>query len=363
MEQFNKIMAYDSSALVFVGANITTSRYGKAPQSIWNTEGIPTGGIFHFLRTFFTDLKTYTGKDCAIVPAFESLTNYRKEIYPFYKGNRTTYRSIQGDEIDTNILKNLSIKAWYNEFDQQTRKRFALKESSGLQIKIIKALLEDVGVKTYSVDGCEADDILYMVAIYMNYYNTNCKITIRCDDHDLADTKGFNHNVRLQGVTSKSTIASVPVGELLNKIMGGCTSDNIPSLPNGVEKSVLYDAISQGVVNPFDIKNGFTVDPTPLYQLGLSEDFVNQVLRNIYLVTPTLVELPEIQSTVRENLDWDKMYIWLSTLAQAKFCKETLHKEIDRTLSEVRDKVEEIQSLISPCLRDYIYKENQAYLR
>ncbi len=128
--------------------------YGTSKANLRNSEGFPTGLLNSFAELIL-GLYKKNQKDY-IVFALESNNNFRKDIYPLYKANRVK----APDDI---------------------------KE----QIKVAISWIEQMGLKSISIDGYEADDIIASINKTMQK-EQNLQIRIISSDKDLNQLIGGN---------------------------------------------------------------------------------------------------------------------------------------------------------------------------
>lgn len=339
----NKIILYDTSALINVGAKAG----GVQNSKFWQSNGIPTGGLFRFMTALLKDLKNEDLSTTAIIACKDSSTSLRKNIYSNYKSNRDVLKS-SGLEPKCGI-KDLDLDTW-RSLPSGNRESIALKMSTILQTNLVDDILNDIGVTVLQGDGIEADDIIYsVVAAY-----PNTKIIIKADDHDLADCKLLNKNVVFSGCTTKSTINNVPVGELIRKVSHGCNSDCIPSISHIPETQIVLQAMSEGLLNPYEIKVGYNLSVQPLLNLNIPQGVAEIIARNIYLVYPFLCQV----NLKPQNIDIQKLYFWFSVFGFQKFSKNIFGKEIDKSTVAVSQKINEYKSLVPSYLSEYLYQGN-----
>lgn len=112
--------------------------------------GLCTGGIFGFIKTFCYLVNTYNTKD--IVVCHDKPPYHRKNIYPEYKADR-------------------------KKMDEDLWKAYVY------NCELVTEFLDIVGVPLVVKDGFEADDLIYLMI--KSYYKDFSRIIIATGDDDL----------------------------------------------------------------------------------------------------------------------------------------------------------------------------------
>lgn len=257
-----ELQIYDVSAFVYHG--VTASNFKDLFYYNY-----PVGGI-HALMRYVTP--ALADRD-QVVLAFDSRSNFRKELMPDYKSGRVPNKSVI-TQIDT----------LYEE-------------------------LSSCGFSCYRFDGFEGDDIIAWACTQNLSEFSN--ITIFGNDKDLL------HNIRdgVQFHSINSAVNSITVGNFehsiekgktipfntiaINKVLCGCTSDKIPAFTSedGYRGQQLFDVYIKALKAnniPFIYEN--TTNPALFLQimtkLGLVTDSdVTELQKRIKIIFPG--ECPE----------------------------------------------------------------------
>ncbi len=227
------IMIYDLSGIISTGA-FSSKRVGNFPsRKKWATkqEIIPTGGLFGFIGYLVNDMDYIINPDKTLIVCCDSKHNERKHYDPSYKKKRELRYSwdnngIKEDEFGDLYPSDLTLEDLIDS-DKNLLEKIALRASRNCQIQIAKDICEKSGIIVIERDGKEADDII--LSIVNKYKSPNNYISIRTDDEDMLVSKMINPNTNLLGIMNKN-INTKPIPTYFNKIVEGCTSDNVPSL-------------------------------------------------------------------------------------------------------------------------------------
>ena len=195
--------------ILIVDGNSLANRAFYAMPYLSDKKGRPSGAIFGFVNIL---VKLITEqKPTHIIVAFDhSRQTFRSEIYPEYKATR-----------------------------------HAMPDDLRAQMPVIKEMLSIMEIKTFEVDGIEADDIIGTIS-----RKTNINKILLTGDRDLLQLINDNTHVWLtkKGVTE---VKKMDEGELFNeyglepyqiielKALMGDTSDNIPGIKGVGEKTAL----------------------------------------------------------------------------------------------------------------------------
>jgi 5'-3' exonuclease len=137
-----KVMLVDGMALLFRGFFATSYR----GQFMLNPNGVPTNGIYGFLRYFIHAFQTF--KPTHVICCWDmGSKTFRTKMYDAYKGNR--------DEPPVELLP---------------------------QFDLIKDVVEAMGVPNVGLSGYEADDCIGTLA---RHYSEEAKVVILTGDQDI----------------------------------------------------------------------------------------------------------------------------------------------------------------------------------
>ena len=153
--------------------------------------------ILNSLRTYIKKFKSYG----QVVIACDNKKYWRRDVFPYYKGNRKKSRDDSGHD-------------WESIFACMNMVRQELKTYSPYKI--------------LDVDGAEADDI---IGTLVPIYARDQKILILSSDGDFLQLQQYGPNVKQYNPSQKKYIKSEnPILELKEKIIRGDKGDGIPNM-------------------------------------------------------------------------------------------------------------------------------------
>lgn len=277
---------YDVSAMIYAGA---LSSYSKN----WHKSYFPTGGLFKLFGYLFRDLKELgldnwnkpvdKNNKNNIILCFDSKINTRRNIFPWYKSNRSTNK---------NVVDRLKVNC---------------------QIQAAELICQELGIPMIKVDGYEADDFIY--SLVRKYKDEH--IIIRADDSDLESTLLFANNVYLNSVSGREQI-NMNQYEMGYKIAYGDVSDNIMPIDQAY-RSHVYET--------FKHKPELFLNPNigPQTFKGMYPDEVcKQIAVNTFLVTPKFINIGDIKQIDINKTD---MIDVLDALSFRKYLKSYFKTE------------------------------------
>jgi len=191
----------ESSPLILVDGSSYLFRAFHALPPLTNSKGMPTGAIYGVLNMLRKLVKDYTPTHIAVI--FDSKSkNFRHQMYPLYKANRTTMP---------------------NELQIQIQPLFNAIRALGLALVV--------------VEGVEADDVIGTLA--QQAQAQGMKVLISTGDKDLAQL--VNANVTLvntmsqqvldeAGVKTKFGVTPAQIVDYLS--LTGDAIDNVQGVPN-----------------------------------------------------------------------------------------------------------------------------------
>lgn len=191
-------------------------------------EMVGTGGMYGFISILKRVHQRYGGK---VIICWEGANNFRKVLYPEYKGNR---KPLTEEMIDL--------------FDDMRE-----------QEKRLKAILRCIGVEQYCGIECEADDVIGRLSLELS--KNKKMVGIYSGDSDLIQLvtdcvnviqpgfKGDKDRVfDVKKTKNRYSITPKQIADL--KALSGDSSDNIPGLKGVGEKTATKLIVSFG-----DIEN------------------------------------------------------------------------------------------------------------
>lgn len=235
-----------------------------------NGKEVRTGGLYGFLSMLIA-YKARFG--AAIEVCWEGENNFRKVLYPEYKANR--------------------------KIEKAAKPVFSLRDLVNEQEPIVQEILTLLGVKQWSCNGGECDDVLATLAVKYEQEGYNVLIVSGDSDCRQVVTEGIRvmssgKNAQIFAVEDvQSTHGVLP--QLLPdiKAIAGDTSDNIPGVPGLGNKTAVklvnahgsIDSVLKSVrygtsgLSPKQVKSVQSViDRVPLYKE------LTTLLRNVELV-------------------------------------------------------------------------------
>lgn len=212
---------------------------------------------------FFKQLKNYYSKyrPKKIVVSWDSRNNIRKKMYSGYKDNR---KKDPG-------------------FD---------KDSFYCQIKIIKSILNDMGISQIEKDGYESDDVMSEFCNKIILKRKDLKFIIVTTDHDLFQIINENINIlrplkngeKLYNLkTFQLEYGITPEQYLQSMWISGCKTDNVPGVDGVGPKTAINIIKSIGDIsniNNFEKIKGISED-----RFKLIKDSKNEIMFTKSLVT------------------------------------------------------------------------------
>lgn len=124
----------------------------KIGKDLSTSNGIPTGGVYGFLRT----LVKVQRLGSAVVVFDAGHSNHRKELYPDYKKKDKPF--------------------------ERTEEDIKMQEVREFSFEQIELLLPKLGIPTFKMEGEEADDVIYMLA--KNLSSQGYEVNVVSDDED-----------------------------------------------------------------------------------------------------------------------------------------------------------------------------------
>lgn len=194
-----------------------------------SSSGLPTGGVFGFLRSLHSIVKSY--KPDMVVAVFDGgISKRRRELYPAYKGAR--YRD------PTDPL--------FEEMDAELQQYLA---GFSKQRRMLQVILPLIGVRVIRIRGWEADDLIYALTNVL--HRKEGVIDVVSDDKDMAQLVRDRVNVIRpmagQLVTTSSFFECFETSQHLyglQRAILGDPSDSITSIANvgkGTAETLLYE--------------------------------------------------------------------------------------------------------------------------
>jgi 5'-3' exonuclease len=210
---------------LIVDSNVLLKRSFNGAKNLF-VDGVHIGGLFQFYVTLRKHIINFKPDRVILFWDGNRSSYLRIKLYSDYKGNRPTY-------IDT---------------------------SFEIQKLRIKQYAEDLFLRQYENEDCEADDL---ISYYIQNKKSDEKITILTVDRDLLQL--LNNDVSIYFFDIKKTINIGNYNEIINydyrnigliKILEGCNSDNIKGV-RGVNAEMLVNNIPELKSNKLTLDNIF----------------------------------------------------------------------------------------------------------
>jgi hypothetical protein len=217
--------------------------------------------------------KKYNAEYGEIVIAADAGNNWRYKAFPNYKASRKKTRS--DSKID------------WNEVFRITN-------------MIYEELGENFPYKTLKIDGCEADDIIGVLADNTQEFGQHEKVMIISADKDFAQLQKYDNVSQYSPMTKKYINIEHPRTQLMELILKGDTADGVPNVLSG--DNVFVDGTRQTPLRK-PVMEALMEDPK-----SQGEDVYRNFLRNKELIdlTSTPESLRQEIINTFENQDrWD----------------------------------------------------------
>ena len=172
-------------------------------------------GVRHvFLNTLVSMKKKFKEEYGDIIICADSSNSWRKDIFPYYKANRSENREKDG-------LDWSEIFTWLNS--------------------MYADLSEVFPYKTIKVDRCEADDVIAVICkkkgVFLN--DGSEKFLIMSKDHDFKQLHYFANIYQYDNTNKKYIVEQNPDEALIMHIMRGDGGDGIPNILSPGDSYVL----------------------------------------------------------------------------------------------------------------------------
>jgi len=152
--------------------------------------------VLNSLRYYHTKFKEKYGQ---MVICCDSGNYWRKDIFPYYKANRKKNRDSSGLD-------------WHKIFDALNKIREEIKEY--------------LPYRVLHVDGCEADDVIAVIA---KKNHTAEKVLILSGDKDFQNLQQYSNIEQYAPVQKKFIKCNNPIEFLREHIMTGDSGDGVPN--------------------------------------------------------------------------------------------------------------------------------------
>ena len=219
----------------------------------------------------------------------------------------------------------------YGAFPQYKAARKKNRKDSKLDwqeiFRIINLVWEELGenfpYKTIKVDGCEADDIIGVLAQNTQEFGNHEEVMIISADKDFAQLQKYKNIAQFSPMTKKFIKEEHPRKQLLELILKGDTSDGVPNVLSG--DNVFVDGSRQTPLRK-PIIEALMQDPTSQGQ---------EVLRNIQR-NRKLIDLESTPKVLKEHIihSYDKQDRWSN---KSKVFPFLVEKRCRRLIDDIKD--------------------------
>ena len=215
--------------------------------------------ILNVIRTYVKKYKEKYGPE--VIIACDNKNYWRREVFPPYKASRKKNRDASGHD-------------WSSIFDCLNKIRTELEQNSPY--------------KVISVDTCEADDIIAVLAMK---YSATQKVMILSSDKDFAQLQKFPNVEQYSPILKKVIKEPLPHAQLKQLIIRGDKGDGIPNILSADD--CFLTNTRQKPITESKIINWINQEP---------KDFcTDDMLRN-YSRNETLIDLTKIPERLKEQI-------------------------------------------------------------
>lgn len=285
-----RILLVDGMALLFRGYYATAYR----GNFMRNDEGIPTNGVYQFLRYFLDGVKTFQPSHIFCCWDMGSKT-FRTELYPTYKANRS--------EPPEELIP---------------------------QFDLVKEVVDYFQVPNIGLKNFEADDIIGTIA---NRYKQDANIFILTGDYDMLQLVQENVHVAL--------------------MKKGIGNYEIYDIDNFYEKRGIYP----DQIIDFKGFTGDAADNYPGVR-GIGEKTAVKLLQKYGSIDKIIANKDELSQGIRKKIEDDIEMFWLSQkLAEIK-CDiplqcELKEAEVDFHIDKIENRLKKLGIRIKS-IREYL---------
>ena len=215
--------------------------------------------ILNTIRTYVKKFKESHGPE--VVIACDNKNYWRREIYPHYKSNRKKAREASGHD-------------WNTIFECLNKIRDELRDHSPY--------------KVISVDTCEADDV---IAVLATRYAASQKVMILSSDKDFAQLQKFPNVEQYSPILKKNIKEPLPAAQLKQLIIRGDKSDGIPNILS--KDDTFVEGARQKPITEAKIINWMNQAP---------EEFCNDEMLRNFKRNEMLIDLTKIPETLKTSI-------------------------------------------------------------
>jgi len=210
--------------------------------------------------------KKYKAQYGEIVVCCDAGGNWRREVFPHYKAKRRK---------DVKESKHDWAKIW--EILNTIREEIA----------------ENMPWKVLNVHGCEADDIIGVLADYTNEFGNYEDVMICSADKDFAQLQKYSNVKQFSTMTKKPIVEKNPRQFLFQHTCKGDASDGVPNVMSP-DDIFLLDGVRQGTMFQKKIDEWAKADDL---RKAMGEDIYRNYMRN-----KKMIDLAETPPALREEI-------------------------------------------------------------
>jgi hypothetical protein len=245
--------------LDFSGISIAPIVMGQAK---YDDENLIRHMILNSVRMYRQKFKDYG----EMVIVADAGGNWRKDVYPEYKGKRKSNREESKIDWDR-AFKNINM--------------------------VLEEIKENMPWKVIHQWGCEADDAIAEITKWTQEFGNYEKVMIVSADHDFKQLQKFDNVEQFSPVTKKLVKEDNPRLYQMEHILKGCSGDGVPNVLSD-DDTFLVEGKRQNVLSKKK-KEALLEDPR-----ALGEQVYRNYLRNKKMIV--LTEESECPDSVKQEI-------------------------------------------------------------
>jgi energy-converting hydrogenase A subunit M len=231
-------------------------------QAKYDDENLIRHMILNSVRMYRQKFKDYG----EMVIVADAGGNWRKDVYPEYKGKRKSNREESKIDWDR-AFKNINM--------------------------VLEEIKENMPWKVIHQWGCEADDAIAEITKWTQEFGNYEKVMIVSADHDFKQLQKFDNVEQFSPVTKKLVKEDNPRLYQMEHILKGCSGDGVPNVLSD-DDTFLVDGKRQNVLSKKK-KEALLEDPH-----ALGEQVYRNYLRNKKMIV--LTEESECPDSVKQEI-------------------------------------------------------------
>lgn len=231
-------------------------------QAKYDDENLIRHMILNSVRMYRQKFKDYG----EMVIVADGGGNWRKDVYPEYKGKRKSNRDESKIDWDR-AFKNINM--------------------------VLEEIKENMPWKVIHQWGCEADDAIAEIAKWTQEFGNWEKVMIVSADHDFKQLQKFDNVEQFSPVTKKMVVEDNPRLYQLEHILKGCSGDGVPNVLSD-DDTFLVEGKRQNVLSKKK-REALLEDPR-----ALGEAVYRNYIRNKKMIV--LTEESECPDSVKQEI-------------------------------------------------------------